>query len=192
MDIDYYDKNAQSFFNETVSVNLEDIYHPFFSHLENGAHILDAGCGSGRDTKAFLERGYRVTAFDSSKELVKMAAKHTRQKVVLMNFNEIHETEIYDGIWCCASLLHMSADKLLDSMVLLERALKKKGVFYASFKYGSGERYESIRQFTDMDEPSFNEFATQLKYLVMIKTWITYDKRPEREEKWLNVLLKKS
>ncbi|MCD4741714.1 MAG: class I SAM-dependent methyltransferase, partial [Desulfobacteraceae bacterium] len=107
MELNYYDKNAQSFFNDSVNINLDDLYGTFLSPLDKGAHILDAGCGSGRDSKVFINKGYKVTSFDSSAELVKLASKHIGIQVKLMDFSQLDENNTYDGIWACASLIHV-------------------------------------------------------------------------------------
>ena len=67
--IDYYNENAKRFIDGTVSVDFSQIQNVFLELLPNNACILDFGCGSGRDTKYFLERGYQVDAMDGSKEL---------------------------------------------------------------------------------------------------------------------------
>ena len=65
----YYNKNANLFVETTANVEFYHMQNRFLSKLETGAHILDFGCGSGRDTKFFLEQGYRVDAIDGSAEL---------------------------------------------------------------------------------------------------------------------------
>ena len=94
MELNYYDKNAQSFFNESVKINLDDLYDTFLSYLNKGAHILDAGCGSGRDSKVFINKGYKVTSFDSSVELVKLASRHIGIQVKLMDFRELDKKSL--------------------------------------------------------------------------------------------------
>ncbi len=49
---------------------------------------MDCGCGSGRDTKYFLEKGYEVTAIDGSEELCKKASVYTGIEVRHMLFQE--------------------------------------------------------------------------------------------------------
>ena len=71
--LDYYNKNAESFIQGTVSADLKDIQDKFLKEL-SGNKILDFGCGSGRDTKCFIEAGYDVEAIDGSLELCKSAS----------------------------------------------------------------------------------------------------------------------
>jgi SAM-dependent methyltransferase len=192
MGLNYYDKNARAFFDESVKINLDNLYDIFLSYLDKGAHILDAGCGSGRDSKAFIEKGYRVTSFDSSKELVKIAAKYIGQQVKLMSFSQLDQTDIYDGVWCCASLIHVSMNKLLSSVILLKNALQENGIMYISFKYGKEERFTEGRNFTDMNENRINRLINKISDLTIIKTWIASDLRPDKKDKWFNILLIKN
>ncbi len=127
------------------------LYPPFIDCLPPGARILDAGCGSGRDVKAFSEMGFAVEAFDASAELVVLARQLSGKPVAQMRFQDVDAVERYDGIWCCASLLHVSQAELPGVMTKLAIALKPGGVGYLSFKHGHGEREKDGRRFTDMD-----------------------------------------
>ena len=192
MEKNYYNNNAKAFFDETVNINLEELYDTFLSYLEKNAHILDAGCGSGRDSKAFLDKGFRVTSFDSSKELVVLASDYIGRKVRLMGFSQLDEKNIYDAVWCCASLLHIPNKKLIDPIARLSNALKEKGIMYLSFKYGEDEHCQDGRHFTDMNETSINELVSKITGLSIIQTWITPDKRRDRKESWFNIILTKN
>lgn len=86
---------------------MSDIYSKFLHHVHSGGHILDAGCGSGRDTKYFIDHGYQVTAIDGSKEMVSAASKLTGLTVQHLQFDEIYCQQEFDGIWACASVLHV-------------------------------------------------------------------------------------
>lgn len=105
---DYYSQNARHFFDSTAFVDMSELHEAFLSRLAANAHILDAGCGSGRDAKAFADRGYRVRAFDASPELVSLARQHSGVAVDVRTFADVVEVDAYDGIWCCASLLHVA------------------------------------------------------------------------------------
>jgi SAM-dependent methyltransferase len=140
MTIEYYNKNAEAFRKRTLDCNMAPAYHAFLAHLPPGAHILDAGCGPGRDTLEFLRHGFRVTAFDASSAMVEMAAQATGQPVLRLRFQDIDFQEAFDGIWACASLLHVPAAEIDDVFRRLIRALKPGGVFYMAVKIGPGER----------------------------------------------------
>lgn len=188
---DFYEKNAQRFFENTVNVDVAELYEPFISRLQSGARVLDAGCGSGRDSLAFLKMGYRVDAFDSSAEMTRLAACLTGLPVERKQFDEFNRVECYDGIWCCASLLHVPLADLVDQMSNLEKGLKKDGIWYVSFKYGNGEREKDGRHFTDLNEKSLKKLILSIGEVVLESIWTSDDARPDRSDKWINAVLKK-
>lgn len=188
----YYNQNAAQFYTGTVSVDFTATRQRFLSYIPNPAVILDFGCGSGRDTKAFLEQGYQVEAIDGSEELCKLATQYTGIQVRHMLFQELSTKEKYDGIWACSSILHLPKDELTDAMRKMTTALKPNGIIYTSFKYGtfSGER--NGRYFTDMTETAFADFISNIEALQVEEQWISSDVRPGRgEERWLNLILRK-
>lgn len=190
--IDYYNNNAGEFYNNTVNVEFATIQKQFLSRLKKNSYILDFGCGSGRDTKYFMEHGYRVDAIDGSVELCRLASQYTGLQVKNMSFQELAEADKYDGIWACASILHLTVDELADVMQKMADALKKNGIIYTSFKYGTFTGERNGRFFTDMTEEKFNEFLSKVKNLKVEERWITLDVRPGRgEEKWFNLILRK-
>jgi 2-polyprenyl-3-methyl-5-hydroxy-6-metoxy-1,4-benzoquinol methylase len=191
--VDYYEQNAAVFFEATAHVDATSLYLPFLQAMPAGAHILDAGCGSGRDSLAFKQRGFQITAFDASTKLAALAAAHIGQPVHVLSFREIQWTREFDGIWACASLLHVPYAELNAVSQRLARALRPSGVMQCSFKYGTSERTAHGRHFTDMDEVRFEAIAAQAGVLHIIDIWQTVDLRPAREhERWLNVLLEKT
>lgn len=189
--IDYYNKHAEEFTASTFEVDMESLYQPFLAELPEGTRIFDVGCGSGRDTLAFKNKGYQVDAIDYSEELVKKASRLTGIPIKLKSFYEIDDYEAYDGIWACASLLHCERNHLKEVIGKLVSALKPNGVLYMSFKYGNGDRQKEGRQFTDLNEEQAEALRKQFNYVQKIKQWITVDQRPDRQEEWLNLLWKK-
>ncbi len=190
MSIQYYQDNADTFFENTIDVDMEELYQPFVNLLSSNALILDAGCGSGRDSKAFLDKGFLVEAFDASTEMVERAKKVTGLDVQIKRFEQVEAVERYDAIWTCASLLHVPENELLETMNILFRSLKPNGIWYMSFKYGTEQREKNERLFTDMNEDRFNHMLQLVDGLVIKKQWITTDKRSDRTELWLNIILK--
>lgn len=191
MTMTYYQRNAQTFFDATVGVDMSSLYASFLNRVVPGGRVLDAGCGSGRDAKAFSTLGYQVEAFDASAEMVELATAYTGLPVRQMTFSALEDEERYDGIWCCASLLHLPQAKLPEAMQRLARALKPGGVWYLSFKYGVGEREKEGRHFTDLNEAGLEAVVAAVPQVSIIEQWTTQDKRPDRDEVWLNALLRK-
>ncbi|MBR3158035.1 MAG: hypothetical protein IKF14_02915 [Atopobiaceae bacterium] len=58
----YYAKNAEAFAASTSDVDLSSLRQRFAALIPPGGRVLDLGCGSGRDSRAFLDMGFRVTA----------------------------------------------------------------------------------------------------------------------------------
>ena len=191
--LDYYNRNSQAFTGTTLDVEFSEIQDTFLGYLKEGALILDFGCGSGRDTRYFLKKGYQVEAIDGSEEMVKIASMNTGIQVRRMLFGELQEVNKYDGIFACASILHLRYEELPDVLDRMHTALKKNGVMYVSFKYGDYEGERNGRYFTDMTEEKFHALLKEIPPMEILKETITSDVRPGRaEEKWLNVYLKKT
>jgi superfamily II DNA or RNA helicase/HKD family nuclease len=188
----FYKENAQSFFADTVAVDMGDLYARFLAAVSAGGHILDAGCGSGRDAKAFVSRGYRVTAFDACAALASLASEHLGQHVAVRSFAEVSELAAYDGIWACASLLHVSLQEMPEILTRLWAALKPGGVLYCSFKVGRGEREHQGRRFTDADEIALGTWLEHLPGVADRQFWRTVDQRPGRSDEWLNGLIRRA
>ena len=124
--------------------------------------------------------------------MCRAAAALTGLPVRQMLFQELDASEKYDGIWACSSILHLPAEELENVLKKMKIALKKDGVIYTSFKYGTFQGERKGRYFTDFTEETFAEFIRKIKGLLIEKLWITADVRPGREnEKWLNILLRK-
>ena len=190
--LNYYNSKATTFVSDTINVSFTSIQDTFLEYLPSHGTILDFGCGSGRDAKYFLSKGYSVDAIDGSGELCKIASEFTGIPVKHMLFAELDETEKYDGIWACASILHVEKDKLPDILEKMTNALKTNGVIYASFKNGEFEGEKNGRYFTYLTEESFKELVKNISHISIEKIWITGDVREERgEERWLNILLRK-
>ena len=189
--ISYYNNNAESFFTGTVNADMSLLHDRFLSLISDGGKILDAGCGSGRDSKAFIEKGFRVAAFDASAELAKFASEYVGVEIAVKEFADVNEVSCYDGIWACASLLHLPKSEVQPAIDNLWRALKPGGTFYLSFKFGDGERVQDGRHFTDADEQQMQLWFAKSPGFDKLETWITSDVRPGRSERWINALAMK-
>lgn len=190
--IDYYNTNANSFVSSTLSVDFSQTQDKFLHLLPPASSILDFGCGSGRDTKYFLDAGMQVNATDGSEELCRLASEYTGIPVRQMLFEDLDAKAQYDGIWACSSILHLPEDVLKDVLKKMIVALKEQGIIYTSFKYGTFEGERNGRFFTDFTEETFQEFVSDVDGIKIEESWITGDVRPGRgDERWLNLILRK-
>ena len=146
---EYYNKNAQEFFNQTVKADMSELYDIFLKNLPcNKGKILDLGCGSGRDSKYFLDSGFEVVAMDISEELGKRASEYIGQKVIIQDMRNLHYQNEFIGIWACASLLHLDEDEIIETLRKIFKSLKRDGIAYISFKYGDKNYEKDGRKFT--------------------------------------------
>ncbi|RKJ30308.1 class I SAM-dependent methyltransferase [Butyricicoccus sp. 1XD8-22] len=190
--INYYNQNASAFTSDTIAVDFDEKQNVLLKYLAPGAHILDFGCGSGRDSKAFLQKGYKVTAIDGSSELCKIASEYIGQEVQCKKFHELDEVEAFDAVWACASILHVPSADLPQVIGNIERALKPGGYFYVSFKYGDFEGERNGRYFTNQTEQSLEELVEPFTQLELLETSVTPDVRVGREdEMWLYAIVRK-
>lgn len=191
--ISYYDKLADAFEAQTADLDMSVIQMRFLAHMPSSGTILDAGCGVGRDALYFAQRGYQVTAFDASAEMVARACRRVggMADVRQMRFEDVEWVDAFDGVWACASLLHVATVDFLDVAQRLVAALRPGGAWYLSFKYGEGERYSNGRWFTDHTEETLKEALEGLDVEV-VDAWVAGDIRAGRSgEPWLNVVVLK-
>jgi 2-polyprenyl-3-methyl-5-hydroxy-6-metoxy-1,4-benzoquinol methylase len=190
--IRYYNEHTNDYCAETVGLNLHHLYSSFLAHIPVGSHILDAGCGSGRDSLYFKRCGYRVTAFDASDSMVQFSSELLGQKVLHLSFDQVIFNNEFDGVWACASLLHVPRTKATEIVSRLVNALKSGGMIYASLKRGSGQQAMKGRMYTFYDDASLRKLLSSVDDLELIRLWGTEDTRKDRgEEAWINVLAKR-
>ena len=191
--IEYYNKNSKDYFDSTVNVDMSASYEEFINLLPKGSKILDLGCGSGRDSLQFMKLGYDVTAVDGSLELAKRAAKLLGKEVIVSSFEQLQLEDSYDGIWACASLLHLDNNALRDVLNKLYDNLNDSGIFYMSFKYGTSEFIdENNRYFNMFTEERLIKFIEEnTKYNILQISGANDSLGRINEVKWINVLCKK-
>ena len=196
----FYDSNANSFIEQTISVAMHRLYQPFIDNLpirpSNQQHILDLGCGSGRDSMHFANLGFNVTAIDGSRELIERAKIHHNDIIdwQCVTFEQIPFQDWYKrftSIWACASLLHLHYEELPELVDNLLTTLTDEGNFYASFKHGNSEHVYNGRFFCDMNEERWETLKQKITHGFKEETWLTIDQRADRNEKWFNIMIKR-
>lgn len=163
--LDYYNQNADKFILGTLDVDMMTIQNKFISYIPEGGTILDLGCGSGRDSLFFIQKGYDVTAIDGSVEICRQAEKNIGKPVKNMTFDKLNYNSQFDGIWACATLLHVPSNEIRDVIGKIVDALKTGGYFYCSFKYGSYEGEREGRYYTDYTETSIDALFSDISAL---------------------------
>lgn len=190
--LQYYDNNSKAYTAETLSADMSSALDIFISYLEKNARILDLGCGSGRDSRYFLQRGFETTAIDGSKEMCRIACQNTSINVRNIRFQDLDNISEFDGIWACASLLHLSIEEIIEVSKLIHKALKDEGVFYSSFKYGTFQGIRDERYYTDLSEDTFSSIILQQGLFTLEKQWKTQDVRNGNTTIWLNSIVRKA
>lgn len=188
--IDYYERYAASYYENTVNLNMEEALGRFLALLPENAEVLDLGCGTGRDTVYLEDAGCYVTPMDGSEQMCRLAEIYTDKEVLHMTFEEMEFEEVFDGIWACASLLHVEGKNMDRIMKKVVNALEPDGVLYMSFKYGDAEEIRNQRLFHDYTEETAYDMVMRQEGVRIVEMWQSDDVRGI-ETKWLNLLVKK-
>ena len=188
--LDFYNNNSKTYIETTLTIDMSNLYKEFLNNIPKAGNILDLGCGSGRDSKSFIDKGYKITAVDGSKELAQSASKLIGQDVLVSKFEDLSLIDKFHGIWACASLLHVNKKDILDVIKNVSSNLNDNGIFYMSFKYGEDEYIdEKGRYFNCYTEETFNELINKVEGLKIMKVYKTIDIVPGRGDiTWLNAI----
>lgn len=187
----YYESNAERYAAETFSADMSEKYQRFLPLLKKGAKILDVGSGSGRDAFYFQKHGYQVTALEPSKNLGREIRKVFSGEIVCSDIQSYQSTERYDGIWACASLIHLQEEEILCFFKKIDMYLNDNGIVYTSGKSGiSTGEVEDGRFFLEFTEQLVEKILTVNKQLQLEQLWYTEDVRGRRGFRWLNVVLR--
>lgn len=190
--VQYYDENAEDFFDRTVEIDMSAPRERFAALLPAGGRVLDAGCGSGRDTLAFHQAGFVVTAMEAAPALAALARAHAGLPVQVLTFQEVTWRNDFEGIWACASLLHVPRDQLADAVQRLRDALTPGGTLYMSFKYGSEEREAAGRRFTDLDEAAAETLLAKVGNFELLQMTVEDSRKSHAVgERWLALVCRK-
>lgn len=190
--VEYYNENADAFSSDTQNLDFSEIQDNFLKFLSEGDRILDFGCGAGRDARYFLAHGMRVDLIDGSWRMCDIAGKNTGIEPKCMLFQEFCGMGEYDGVWACASLLHLFPEELIEVLTNLSASLKDGGLCYISFKYGEFEGIRNSRYFLNMTERRMTKILEEIGMFHVMEMFVSRDVRKKRkDELWLNVFLKK-
>ncbi len=192
--LEFYNKNAKSYCEQTLIGNLQENYGKFLKHLPANAYILDFGCGSGRDSKYFIDNGYKVKAIDGSIEMCKLASSYINQEVKCMKFEELKDINTYDGIWACSSILHVEKENLSYILTQMINSLKINGIIYTSFKIGNGYDIKENKYYNYLTKDEMlrllDKISNTVKLIDYFET-LPSTKRNDKNTIWGNFIIKK-
>lgn len=185
----YYERNAERYAAETFFADMSEQYQRFLLLLKKGGKILDVGSGSGRDACYFQKHGYQVTALEPSKNLCREIQKVFSGEIICSDIQNYQPLELYDGIWACASLLHLQEKEVLQFFERIDRYLDDDGTVYISGKNGiqTGEAKDG-RFFLEFSEQLIDKILTVNKQLRLEQLWYTEDASGRRGFRWMNVI----
>lgn len=187
----FYNASAEKYFTQTINVSMEASLQRFAETLEPGGLVVDAGCGSGRDSRWFLDNGFSCYSYDAAEDLAARAQRYLGAplQVHCHRHDALALSEPADGIWASASLLFLNDDDLATALQTFHRNLKPGGVLFTSFKHGSGWRQDGERRFRDL-RPEDAGLLEQLSGLKLLRVHSDEDAQG-RGNQWNGFLLRK-
>lgn len=190
--LQFYQTNARRYVSESLGFDMHALRKKFTDLLPPDAHILDLGCGSGRDSRAFLDLGFKVTAIDGSAEIAKASSVYLGQDVIVELIQDFEAIETFDAIWCCASLLHVTKSEMPKTFEAIIRALRPYGIWYISFKEGDEERWDDQgRFFNDYSVNSIRSLLDSFSNIEIIDINQQGAQLRGEVQNWLNVFIRK-
>lgn len=136
----FYEDKAEEYFSLTFDADTSAPRERFLAKLPRRARILDAGCGSGRDLRAFKRAGHVALGIDSSVAMASLAYAYSGAECMVLRLEDIAFERSFDGIWACASLLHLPRAQLVPVLIRLHQALVFGGTLFLALQEGQGER----------------------------------------------------
>lgn len=188
---EYYEINAKRYAEKTFSVDMSEQYERFLPLLREQTRILDVGSGSGRDACYFQKKGYQVTALEPSKNLCREIRKVFSGEIVCSDIQSYQSDQRFDGIWACASFLHLQEKEVLCFFEKINSYLNDNGIVYLSGKNGipTGEGKDG-RYFLEFTEQLVERILTVNDRMKLEELWYSEDVSGRKGFRWMNVILK--
>lgn len=189
----FYDENAEQYARQTAQADLSELYARFLPLIPPRGRILDLGCGGGRDLRQFKIRGFDCVGIDPASRLAQIAREHSGCEILVGRAEELRFVDEFDGVWACASLLHLNRANLPVAIRRICKALKVSGVLFLSMQEGTSDSVSTDGRFYA------RYTAAELKEIVgsggltVREQWTTQDTLPGRGEmRWLNMIAVKA
>jgi ubiquinone/menaquinone biosynthesis C-methylase UbiE len=160
----------------------------FAARLVVGARVLDVGCGPAHDTAGLRDLGLRAIGFDRSRGMLAQARPH-QLPLLLGDMRQLPlRAGALDGLWVCASFLHIPKPDAPVVLRELRRVLQPGGVLFISIKRGQGQRWivhgsGGQRFFVFYQEDELDTLLTAAGFTVR-ESWLDAD-HLGRPEPWI-------
>lgn len=192
--IGHYDQNAVAYDEGTqdhdVSQNIDALLRAI--KTEPPFHLLDFGCGPGRDLQTLTKLGHVAIGLEGSQQAAQIARMKSGCEVLVQDFfNLFLPDNTFDGIFANASLFHIPNKLLSKVLGNLWACLKPNGILFSSNPRGNnkeswnGDRFGSYH---DLD--GWRSFMTNAQF-----SEIEYYYRPSglplEQQPWLASVWKK-
>ncbi|MDJ0824122.1 MAG: class I SAM-dependent methyltransferase [Rhodobacter sp.] len=142
-----YDARAADYVEMIADAKLDQDLKAFLAPIPKGGRVLDLGCGPGNAAAQMRDRGYRVTAWDASPEMVASARDLYGVEAQVASFDDLRAEADFDGVWANFSLLHAPKSEMPRHLAAIHRALTPRGRLHLGLKTGEGERRDAIGRF---------------------------------------------
>jgi release factor glutamine methyltransferase len=184
----YYVEHAQTYFEKTKQLDMKKFQEQFHQLLPHSAHILDIGCGSGRDLKYFKEQGHTAIGIEISKPLAQLAQEHSQCFIHIQDFQNIpYPDKTFHGIWVCASLLHATKEEFNNTWQEILRVTKPGAVIFLALKQGEKQtRDQNGRLYYYYDPKNITKFCQQNNLYAFFQQTTSAD-----NTKWINTYIYK-
>ena len=135
-----YNMTARRYALQFGDVSMGPYLERFVGMLPPGrATVLDAGCGTGRDCRWFEERGMDVLGVDLSSGLLNEARGVCRGRLVQGDLRALpFAKNSVDGVWSCASLVHLPIADVSEALGQFRSVLRPGGALFVSVRHGVG------------------------------------------------------
>lgn len=138
--MDFYDQNAATYASSSCAHDLGFLIDPFCDRIPATGRILDLGSGAGRDSLAMARRGLQVVSLDRSRGMLREHQSRGGGALVQADLSWLpFRPQAFDGIWACASFLHVPKARLVFALTEAGRVLRPEGILFVSLKLGEGE-----------------------------------------------------
>lgn len=188
---EYYEINAKQYAEKTFSADMSEQYQRFLPLLKEGATILDIGSGSGRDACYFQKTGYQATALEPSTHLCEEIQKVFSGTIIHSDIQHYQPEQQFDGIWACASFLHLQEKEILGFFGKINCFLHDHGIIYLSGKNGiSTGKANDGRYFLEFTEQLAENILMTNEQVKLEQLWYTKDVTGRKDFRWMNMIFK--